>query len=211
MLVILGPRWACSAAPPLSGEWESTIAIEPATGTWSIETDFIVELEFADWIAVARTVFEDGAWKKQDFEIKGEFGDVDLESDLRFEPYKNRFRDWITKFEWESDELEFALTTKLTRTNDWLIFEIEREWNVVEIDTSFRLRVPSGGCALLFYDAGLDVAFDWYEIETYLQAAFDDDGFDEFVEKRMACSCCHSHKQCPLRELTPCDFSQAAP
>lgn len=118
--MILGPRWACSAAPPLSGEWESTIAIEPATGTWSIETDFIVELEFADWIAVARTVFEDGAWKKQDFEIKGEFGDVDLESDLRFEPYKNRFRDWITKFEWESDELEFALTTKLTRTNERL-------------------------------------------------------------------------------------------
>lgn len=133
--MILGPRWACSAAPPLSGEWESTIAIEPATGTWSIETDFIVELEFADWIAVARTVFEDGAWKKQDFEIKGEFGDVDLESDLRFEPYKNRFRDWITKF--------------------------EREWDVVEIDTFFRLRAPSGGCALVFYDAGLEVAFDW--------------------------------------------------
>ncbi len=138
-------------------------------------------MEFVDWIVAARAVFEDGAWEKQDFEVVGSIGDFEVESDLRFEPYKNRFKDWITEFEWELDELVFTLTTKLTRTTDWLIFEIEREWDDVEIDTSFRLRAPSGGCALLFYDAGLDLAFDWYGIETDLEVAFDDDGFDEFV------------------------------
>jgi len=181
LLVILGPCWACSAAPPFSGEWESIIAVEPHTGTWLIETDFTVEMEFIDWITAARTVFEDGAWEKQDFEVVGSIGDFEVESDLRFEPYKNRFKDWITEFEWELDELAFTLTTKLTRTTDWLIFEIEREWDVVEIDTSFRLRAPSGGCALVFYDAGLEVAFDWCEIETDMEVAIDDDGFDEFI------------------------------
>lgn len=146
-----------------------------------IETDFTVELEFADWIAAARTVFEDGAWENQDFEIVGSIGNIEVESDLRFEPFENRFDEWITEFEWESDEMTFTLTTKLTRITDWLIFELEREWDVVEIDTSFRLRAPSGECSLLFYDAGLDVAFDWCGIETDLEVAFDDDGFDEFV------------------------------
>ena len=181
LLVILTFRWTCSAAPPFSGDWESTIAVEPQTGTWSIETDSTIEMAFTGWIASARTVFEDDAWKKQHFEIKGKFGDVDLESDLSFEPYKNRFKDWITALEWKSDELALTLTTKLTRTTDWLIFEIEREWDAVEIDTSFRLRAPSGGCALLFYDAGLDVVFEWCGVETDLEIAFDDDGFDELV------------------------------
>ena len=179
LLVIIGLRWTCSAAPPLSGEWESTIAVEPHTGTWLIETESTVEMAFTDWIASARMVFKDDAWKKQDFEIKGEFGDVDLESDLRFEPYKNRFKDWITEFEWESDELTLTTTTKLTRTTDWLIFEIERERDAIEIDTSFRLRAPSGSCALVFYDAGVNVAFDYSEIEIDLEVSFDDDGFDE--------------------------------
>ena len=138
-------------------------------------------MEFVDWIVAARAVFEDGAWEKQDFEVVGNIGDFEVESDLRFEPYKNRFKNWITEFEWESDELALTLTTKLTRTTDWLIFEIEREWDAVEIDTSFRLRAPSGECALLFYDAGVDVVFDWCGIETDLEVAFDDDGFDEFV------------------------------
>ena len=181
LLVILSPPWACSAAPLLSGEWESTIYVEPSTRIWAIETDFTVEMEFADWIAAARTVFGDDVWERQDLEVLGSIGNFDVESDLRFEPYLNRFRDWITKLEWEAKELDFTLTAKLTRTTDWLIFGIEREWDEVEIETSFRLRAPSGSCALTFYDAGLEMAFDLCGIDTGMEVGFDDDGFDEFV------------------------------
>lgn len=173
--------WTCSAAPLLSGEWGSTIALDLPTETWSTETDFTAEITFGSWIAKTRSVFEDDEWKKQDFEVKATLGDFSIESDLRFEPYKDRFRDWITKVEWEADELALTLTTKLTRTSDWMIFEIEREWDVIEIDTSFRLRAPSGSCSLAFYDADLDIEFDWCGIETDLEIAIDDDGFDEFV------------------------------
>ena len=171
----------CSAAPPLSGEWESTVAVEPATGTWSIEMDCTVGIELAEWIAEARTVFEDGVWKSQEFDVEGRIGDLGIESDVRFEPYEHSFRDWIADFEWESDKLAVTLTTMLTQTTDWLILEFEREWEEVEIGTSFRLRAPSGSCALVFYDASADVAFNWCGVETSLEAVFDDDGFDEFV------------------------------
>ncbi len=138
-------------------------------------------MEFNAWIATARTMFENGEWKSQELDVEGTIGDFAIESDLRFEPYNNRFRDWITKIEWEPDELALTLTTKLTRTTDWMSCEIKREWDVIEIDTSFRLRAPSGSCALVFYDADLDVEFDWYGVETDLEIAIDDDGFDEFV------------------------------
>ena len=181
LLVIIGLSWECGATPNLSGEWESTIGVEPSTGTWSIETELTAEMDFADWTATACSVFEDYSWEKQDFEVVGSIGDFEIESNLRFEPYEHRFRDWITKFEWEAEELDFTLTTKLTRTTDWLIFEIEREWEEVEIGTSFRLRAPSGSRSPVFYDASADVTFNWCGVETSLEAVFDDDGFDEFV------------------------------
>lgn len=171
----------CSAAPLLSGDWESTIAVEPPTETWSTETDFTVEITLGSWIAEARSVFKDDEWKKQNFEVKAALGNFSIESDLRFEPYKDRFRDWINKIEWETDVVALTLTSKLTRTTDWLIFEIEREWDVIEIDTSFRLRAPSGSCSLVFYDADVELAFDWCGIATDLEIAIDDDGFDEWV------------------------------
>jgi hypothetical protein len=183
LLAVLGVPWNCYAEPILSGEWESTISVEPPTATWSTETDLSVEITIGFWIAATRSVFEDTEWMKQDFSVESEFGDFSIESDLRFEPYKHRFRDWVTDFDWESDELTLTLTTKLTRTTDWLILELDREWEEVDISTSFRLRAPSGSCALVFYDASADAAFDWCGIETDLEIAIDDDGFDEFVLK----------------------------
>lgn len=181
LLMALSLSCECAATPQLSGEWESTIALEPATGTWLIEADFTLGCALADWTAELRTLVENDDWKNQDFQLTGSICSVDIESDLRFEPYKNRFRDWITEFEWETDQLTLTLTTKLTRTTDWLILELEREWENVEMDASFRLRAPTGVCGLLFYDASADVAFDWCGIETDLEVSFDDDGFDELV------------------------------
>jgi len=181
LLVILDPPSECGAALDLSGEWESVVTVEPVTGTWAIETDFTVEMDFGDWMTATRTLFEDRVWKSQEFGVEGTIGEIDIESDLRFEPYLNRFRDWITELEWEFDEMAVALTTELTQSTDWLILELEREWEVIEIGTSIRLRAPTGSCLLLFYDASADIAFDWCGIETDLGIVFDDDGFDEFV------------------------------
>ncbi|MFC2078868.1 hypothetical protein ACFLSZ_02700 [Candidatus Bipolaricaulota bacterium] len=181
VLIGLILSWDCSATPDLSGDWESTIGFEPATGTWSLEADCSIEVEYADWTTSVRTVFKDGAWTKQEFEAKAQLGTVNIELDLRFEPTEYRFKDWITEFGWSMDDLALSLTAKVTQTTDWLIFEAEREWTDIEVDLSCRLRAPSGSCSLLFYDAGLDVQLAWCRIETDLEIAFDKDGFDEVV------------------------------
>jgi hypothetical protein len=181
LLAVLAVRWNGYAEPVVSGEWESTISVEPPTSTWSTETDLSVEIIIGVWIAATGSVFEDNEWMKQDFSVEATFGSFDIESDLRFEPYKGRFRDWITEVEWEADALTFTLITKLTRTTDWMIIETERKWDMIEASTSFRLRAPTGSCALVFYDADADLTFDWCGFETDLEISFDDDGFDEVV------------------------------
>lgn len=181
LLTILCVCGTCGAAPFLSGEWTSTLALETSAETWSTETDFTVEMSFGYCITAARSVFEDGAWKKQEFDIEVSVGSVTIESDLRFEPTKDRFKDWITEAEWETDVLVFTLTTKLTRTTDWLMFEIEHEGEMLEIDSSIRFRSASGSCESAFYDASVNLEFDWCGNETDLEIAIDDDGFDEIA------------------------------
>ena len=165
----------------LSGEWESSISVSPQMPILSAEIDLTVEIAIDAWIAEARSVFEDAEWVKQDICVETELGDFSIESDLRFEPYKHRFRDWINKVEWESTDLVLTATTKLTRTTDWVVLEFEREGDTLEINVSARLRAPSGSCSLAFYDANVDLSFDWCGADTDIEITIDDDGFDEWV------------------------------
>ena len=181
LFVFLSSSFGCHGDIALSGEWESTISAFPQTPVWSAETDFTVAMTMNTWIAETRSVFEDDEWVKQDIGVETELGSVSIESKLRFEPYKNRFRDWINKVEWESTELTFTATTKLTRTTDWVVFEFEHEEDKLEIDVSARLRAPSGSCSPVFYDATVDLSFPWCGVDTDLEIAIDDDGFDEWV------------------------------
>lgn len=59
LLAALGLSWDCSAGTVLPRECESTISVEPPTGTGSAETDFSVELTSGAWIAPTRSIFED--------------------------------------------------------------------------------------------------------------------------------------------------------
>jgi len=181
LLLVFCQAFACHAEPALGGEWETLITLEVPTGTWSIENDLSLDLAFDGSAIESRTVIVNDAWTKQDVEWAGSIGCVEIESDLRFEPYKHRFKDWITEFEWEADALAVTLTSKLTRTTDWLILELEREWPSIDVDARARMRAPSGSCDLLFYDADLGFDFEWCGIDTDLEIAIEDDGFDEAV------------------------------
>ena len=167
------------AEPAISCQWESFLAHEIPTGVWLSEIDATVAAGFDSASASVRLGFEDVDWTKLEFEVVAMLGVFEIESDLRFEPDKDRFRDWITKVEWGDDTLAFALISKLTRTTDYLIVEVEREWAAVELEADARLRAPSGGCSYSFYDASLDLEFMWCGIETDVEFEIDDDGLDE--------------------------------
>jgi len=181
LLLVFCQAFAGYAELALGGEWEALIAWELPTGIWSIENDLSVDLAFDGSAIESRTVIVNDAWTKQDVELAGSIGSVAIESDLRFEPYKHRFKDWITEFEWEADALAVTLTSKLTRTTDWLILELEREWPSIDVDARARMRAPSGSCGLLFHDADLGLEFEWCGIDTEFEIAIEDDGFDEAV------------------------------
>lgn len=173
--------WSCPAGSTLSGDWESTLSVDPPADAWFTEVDLSVEIAIGDWIAELRSVFKNIDWTKQDFSVEGTFGNFYIDSDLRFEPYKNRFKDWITEIEWDTDVLTLTVVTKLTRTTDWMIIEIEREWDMIEVSTSLRWRAPTDSCSLVFYDADVELKFDWCGVETDLEISVDDDGLDEVV------------------------------
>ncbi len=175
----LGLKQPCSALPSFSGEWESVLTIAPSVPIVSMQSDFTVAWETDNLFISGRTILEDGSWEKQQFEVKTLVGALDIESDLRFEPDKDRFQDWVTQIEWTDNTWDLALTSKITRTTDWMIAEIERKWEAVDAAFDIRFRAPSGICASAFYDAGLEVAFDWCGIETDVELTIDVAGFDE--------------------------------
>ncbi|MBU1048652.1 hypothetical protein KKG90_01390 [Candidatus Bipolaricaulota bacterium] len=181
LVAVVALSWPCSAIPTISGEWESALSLEPATSIWSTQSDVTVEMSLQDWTVSARSIFEDGAWEKQQFDVETDIGSLHIESDVRFEPDKDRFQDWITQIEWAEAAWMLALTTKLTRTTDWMILELEREWTLIETATFVRFRAPTGSCTFVFYDASLELAFDHCGMNANLEIAFDDDGFDETV------------------------------
>jgi hypothetical protein len=161
-----------------SGTWTTAITLEPLTWTWTLKSDVTLGLDLPDGAATARTVFDKGAWVQQNFTVKCQLGDMDVKSDLRFEPHLHRFRDWITSFRWTWDACSFTLTPKLTRTTDWLIVELDHEGETADVEAAVRLRAPTGSCALVFYDASLELSFTVCAVETGFEIVLDDDGFD---------------------------------
>jgi len=180
-LLLLLASLAISALPATSWQWETAIFVFPNNSSWAFTNEVIWTLQTEFWSTEIESEFESNGWKHFGVSIELSFGDMQLESEVRFQPDKDRFRDWITDLEWDWDCLTLTLTTKLTYSTDWLILEADYQTNLIGIDTSFRLRAPSGACELEFYDAGLEVSFEWYGIKTEVDLDMDADDFDELT------------------------------
>jgi len=164
--------------------WEGscTFGISMAPGLPSaIETQFELESVSETWSLALETTSEGSDWDKLKIEMDGGIGNLTLDSELVFEPGRHRWKHWKTEIEWAVDSMTLAVTSKLSRTTDWLTLEMEQESEGVEVDTRLRLRAPTGSCSFTFYDADLGVAFTWCGIETEIALASDDDGFDELT------------------------------
>lgn len=145
------------------------------------ETEFELEFESEIWSVAVEVTFEGSDWDELEIEMDGTVGDLTLDSELEFEPDKNRWKHWKTEIEWTVDFMTVEVTPKLSRTSDWLTFEMEQELEDAEVDTRLRLRAPTGSCLFTFYDADLEVDFTWCGIDSEIALAFDDDGFDELT------------------------------
>jgi len=164
--------------------WEGSCisGISMASGPPSaIETGFELEFVSETWGLALETTFEGSDWEVLEIAVEGCLGELVLDSELEFEPDRNCWKHWETEIEWTTDSMTLGMTSKLSRTTDWLTLEMEQESEFVDVDTRLRLRAPTGSCAFAFYDADLGVAFTWCGIDSEIALEFDDDGFDELT------------------------------
>ena len=125
--------------------------------------------------------FEGNVWDELKIEAAVGIGDLTFDSELVFEPDRNRWKRWTCECEWSTDSMTLGVTWKPSRTTDWLTFELEQKSKLADVDTRLRLRAPTGSCVFVFYDFDLEVGFAWCGIDSAIAVAFDDDGFDELA------------------------------
>jgi hypothetical protein len=164
--------------------WEGScffgVSIEPGDPP-ALETQLDLEWTSDLWGLALETTFNGSEWDELKFKMDGAVGDLTLDSELAFEPDKNRWKHWQIEIEWTAGSMTFGVTAKPSRTTDWLTLEMEHESELVDVDARLRLRAPTGSCTYVFYDADLGAAFTWCGIESEIALAFDDDGFDELT------------------------------
>jgi len=175
--------------PVLSGlsqafAWEGScffgLSIEPGDPP-ALETQFDLEWTSAPWGLALETTFNGSEWDELKIAAEGHLGDLAIDSELAFEPDKNRWKHSQIEIEWTEDSMTLEVTAKPSRTTDWLTLEMEHESELVDVDARLRLRAPTGSCTYVFYDADLGAAFTWCGIDSEVALAFDDDGFDELT------------------------------
>jgi len=176
-LLVIGGSCQASA-------WEGSCSLglssEPGS-PWVLETQFDLEWTSDPLCLALEAAFEESDWDELKIDIEGRFGDLGIDSELAFEPVKNRWKHWQIEIEWTGDSMTLGVTSKLSRTTDWLTLEMDQELEDVEVDSRFRLRAPTRSCAYVFYDADLGVAFTWCGMDSEIALEFDDDGFDELT------------------------------
>ena len=164
--------------------WEGSFSFELSLiPGWpsSLQTQWELEFVSETWGLALETSFEGSDWNKLEIAVEGGLGELALDSELEFEPDKDRWRHWEIEIEWNTDSMTLGATWKLSRTTDWLTLEMEQEFESADVGANVRLRAPTRSCTFAFYDAALEVGFTWRGIETEIALEFDDDGFDELA------------------------------
>ena len=162
---------------PISGAFEAAVWRDASSGVVCIEGEMAAELALGYWVASAETTLGEGIWDGLSFEITRVCEPFEVGSRVRFEPHKNRFRDWRTGIAWEGDALAIEIEHKLTRTRRW--FTLEVDWASALLEINARARLRSKPCErLTFYDARIQAEFPLWAIDTAIEIDISEDGFD---------------------------------
>jgi hypothetical protein len=93
LAAVLGLGFA-SFAQTLSGSWDTSIIIEPATPTIDIESTLIVTYTVSGWSFTSTTSVDGTGWTQQDFDVTGSLGAFSIGSSLVFDPVLVAFDSW---------------------------------------------------------------------------------------------------------------------
>jgi hypothetical protein len=183
IILLLPVFWVLPSVAALEsfGTWRSTLTANLALESIEAKSDLSAGLEMSGCEMRMRTVVDRGDWRQQNLTVLCTLGQVDIKSDLRFEPHLHRFRDWITRLRWRDDATILTLTPKLTRSTNWLLLEVEHKASLGELSARGRWRAPTGSCVLLFYDTEVGISFSCCGIDSEVEIALKHDGFDAYT------------------------------
>jgi hypothetical protein len=172
---------SADAQPSLSGEWSSSVTIDPAPAL-SLDWDSSLDLTYSlgDWSFESSSGFGKTGWSKQRFEAEGTFGLFSVESSLRFDPAKAAFRKWSSSIDWEFETVSLESTVEVAPNYVSFAISADGEAGDVSFDIEIEFR-SRGGCALSFNDFCLTIGFPFACVEVASEILFSRTGFDEAV------------------------------
>lgn len=166
------------ASSTFAGRLELSAAYDDALGDVGFDLAADVTFPLGAWALLAELCIESGVWEDLALTASLECDLAEIESTLRIEPDRVRFKDWKTSFEFAFGATDLGLVWKLTRSSRW--FTLEAESGNPSIDLEGRVRLRATKCdALAFHDARLEVEAPIACAELDLTAEITDDGFDE--------------------------------
>jgi len=175
-VLLVAPTLAAEPAR-LSGASEVVIRYDTLSRVVYLEAEMAAELALGDWEASLKTTLDEDIWDGLAFEITRDCESLEIGSRVRFEPHKDRFRDWRTEIAWALDALEIEIEHTLTRTRQWLT--LQAAWAPGPLEIAARSRLRSTVCKpLVFYDARIQAEFPLCEMDTAIEVEVNEDGFD---------------------------------
>jgi len=174
-----------AAEGPLSGAFSTTITYDDVSASLALDAELEAKFDLDLFAAEASTKIENASWTMQAFSAELTLESISVDSTLRFEPDRERFKDWKTEIALEAGPWEAEIESKLTRTRRWLHFDVD--WTSddadppIELGGRARLRAAGLGNPLLFYDLQVDAETTIAGIEGAFEIRIDADGFDELA------------------------------
>jgi hypothetical protein len=170
LAVVLGLTFAGFAQGELSGEWDTSLIINPTVPTLSLFFNFNTEIDVlytvGGWSFGSYSYIDDLGWGQQYFTAAGSFGAFSIDTKLEFAPSGGYFLGWIVDTSFIFGSVDIGLEFILVPSDVQLTLTAAATTGVVDIDISLVL----GGVdtnwtnyclGLWYYDPSGDLACDF--------------------------------------------------
>jgi hypothetical protein len=164
LALVLGVGLFAFAQGEISGEWATTITIDPTALTIADFFDFSTTLDvtysIGGWDFTSHTVVDDGGWKSQSFDADGDFGAFGIESTMVF-GVGGSFTSWAVDTDFTFGSVTLAFDFDLLPGDLTLGVSGTATTGLVDITIDMLFGATGGGCDL-----------DWQGVDIYVDFPF---------------------------------------
>jgi hypothetical protein len=176
LAAVLGLGFA-SFAQTLSGSWDTSIIIDPAVPTVTIESELVVTYAVSGWSFTSTTAVDGTGWTDQAFEVVGALGAFSIGSSLVFDPVLVAFDSWevTTGLSLAGVAIDGTFTLEPGVTT----LVLEANGTAGSVNVGVDLTLGGVDCSFDFSEVVITVDFPFCCAEISSEIAFNcEEGFD---------------------------------